>query len=801
MRVPLRWLSEYVDVTIEPEELARRLTVASVEVGEIVTTGADWDGIRVGLVEEVKPHPNADRLVLATVLAGEGERHTVVCGAPNVAAGQKIAFAQVGARLIDGHTGRPTVLKRAKIRGVESAGMICSEKELGLSEEHEGILVLPEDAPVGASLRSVLGDVIFELEVTPNRPDLLSIVGVAREVAALTRTQVRDPSLQYKESGQPVKERASVEIRDPDLCPRYVAALIENVKVRPSPPWLQERLIAAGMRPINNVVDVTNYVMLELGQPLHAFDFKKLRGKKIVVRRAAEGEKLTLIDGSVRDLSPEMLVIADEEAPVAVAGVMGGIDSEVTEKTTTVLLESANFNPASIRRASQALKMRTDASIRFEKGLSRRLPVVAAQRAVKLIVEVCGARAAPGLIDQAPGKEKDIRITLTQERLRRVLGIDLPRNQVREVLEALGFGCRWVPPDRFVVRVPYWRTDVSIPDDVVEEVARIVGYDELPTRRLRGEIPVGSPEPRLQLRERLRDALAAAGMQEVINYSLTRREALERVVAPEDLASCPPIRVANPMSREHEFLRTTLRHSLLESLSRNARTARGLLALFEIGRRYLPRADDLPEEVETVCAAVSGRKPDRWGQPTGDPAGFFDAKARLDHLLGTLHVSARYEDTVEFAYLPGRTAAVIVDGRQIGILGEVHPRVLRAFDVGAQVAMFELDLEALAPHVREAVHYEPVSPYPALEQDLAIILPESIPAARAAELVRSSPLVRRVSIFDVYTGPPIPKGRKSIAFSVSFQSPTRTLKDEDVRRERERIVARLREELGAELRG
>ena len=800
MLVPLRWLSEYVDLTLDHAELARRLTTAGVEVGDIIRTGGDWQGVRVGQVTNVQKHPNADRLVLATVHVGNGDNHTVVCGAPNVAAGQKVAFAEVGTRLIDGHTGQPTVLKPAVIRGVQSAGMICSEKELGISEEHQGILVLPADSAIGQPLASVLGDTIFHLDLTPNRPDLMSVLGVAREVAALTDQPVRDPSIEYKAAGAAVKGRAQVSIHDPDLCPRYVAALIDNVKVAESPAWMQERLLAAGMRPINNVVDITNYVMLEMGQPLHAFDFKRLRKGQVVVRRAEAGEKLLLLDGSARQLSPDMLVIADADGPVAVAGVMGGAASEVTEKTTTILLESANFSGPSIRRTSQALKVRSDASIRFEKGISFHLPPIAAQRAAKLLVELCGGRAAMGLIDVAPKKEKELRVTLTQERLHRVLGIDLPPAQVRRILTALGFGCRWMPPDRFIVRVPYWRTDVAIPDDVIEEVARILGYDELPTSQLRGQIPAHQPQPRPELRERVRDALAAAGMQEIITYSLTDMESLSRVLDPEELAINPPLRVANPMSREHEYARTTLRHALLRTLATNVRGSASMVSLFETARVYMPLPDDLPQEIEKVCAVISGRKPDRWGQPAGEPAGFYDARARLDHLFSALRVTADYQESHDYAYLPGRTAAVIVGGDTVGLVGQVHPRVAASFGIEADVAMLELNLDALLPHVGGVVHYEPVPQFPAVEQDLAIIVPQAIAAGDALKLIGSFPLVRSVSIFDVYTGDPVPAGCKSLAFSISFQSADKTLKDETVSRERQRIVERLQRELGAELR-
>ncbi len=800
MRVPLKWLSEYVDLTLDPRELAERLTMAGVEVAEVVTTAGEWDGISVAQVVDVARHPNADRLVLATVEL-EGDRQTVVCGAPNVAVGQKVPFAPTGVRLIDGHTGQPTVLRPAVIRGVESAGMICSEKELGLSDYHEGILVLADDAPVGAPLASYLGDAAFDLDLTPNRPDLLSMTGVAREVAALTGAAVHEPSIEYAAAGKPIKGRAQVQIDDPDLCPRYVAALIEDITVGESPPWMQERLMAAGLRPINNIVDITNYVMLELGQPLHAFDFTRLRGGRIVVRRARSGETMLLLDGTEQKLSADMLVIADAEVPVAVAGVMGGLDSEINLNTTTVLLESANFDGPNIRRTAGALKVRTDASSRFDKGLSREMPPMAAQRAVKLMVELCGGKAAEGIIDVHPGKRKDVRVTLTQKRLHTLLGMELRVAQVRQVLSCLGFTCRWVPPDRYVVRVPYWRTDVNIADDVVEEIARIIGYDQLPTSRLRGELPPAWPQPRLDLRGCVADILAAAGMQEVITYSLTNLEALRKVLGSEHLSVHPPLRTANPMSQEQEYARTSLRASLLTTLADNVRHRDDLTALFETARIYLSRPDDLPQEVETVAAVITGRPPDRWGESRGEPAGFYEAKSYLDLLLDRLGVSAEYAEATDHALLPGRAAAVAVDGQRVGLVGQVHPRVAAGFDLESPVAMFEVDLDALLPHVSGLRRYQALAPYPSVEEDIAVIVDADVPAARVRGIIQEASLVRSVHLFDVYSGPQVPPGKKSLAFSVSYQAADHTLTDKEVRQQHKGIVARLQQEVGAVLRG
>ncbi|MCS7275966.1 MAG: phenylalanine--tRNA ligase subunit beta [Dehalococcoidia bacterium] len=799
MRVPLSWLSEYVDITLPVEELARRLTDAGLEVADVVRTG-DWQNVFVGQVVELRPHPNADRLVLATVDLG-GERQTVVCGAPNVAVGQKVAFAKEGAVLIDPRSHQPAPLRRAVIRGVESAGMICSELELGLSEDHSGIMVLPDDAPLGIPLSSYLGETVLELEIRPNRPDALSVLGIAREVAALSGAQVREPPLDYEAHGPPVRRLASVQVEAPDLCPRYVAAVVTGVRIGPSPSWMQRRLEAAGLRPINNVVDITNYVMLEMGQPLHAFDLHKLEGSSIVVRRAREGETLTLLDGSEARLRPDMLVIADARRPVAVAGVMGGANSEVDEGTTAVLLESATFFGPSVRRTAQALKLRTEASLRFEKGLSPLLPIYAARRAVRLMVELCGGKAARGIIDIFPQRHRPSPVHLTAQRLRTVLGMDVPREEVERALSALGFRVGWRRPATYVVTPPYWRTDVRIADDVAEEVARVVGYDRIPSVLRAPSLPPAEREPLRELRERLRDALAQAGMQEVITYPLSDRETLARALSPEEMESHPPLRLANPMSRELEFLRTTLRAGLLRALARNQRSRPGLVALFEVGRVFLPRPDDLPREVEMAAGVVAGPRPDRWGLPRGEPADFFDAKGMLETALASLGIEAQFVPAEHAVFLPGSTAAVVVGGQQVGLLGQVHPEVARAFEVEGDAYLFELDLERLLPHVPGGRLYRPISRFPPVREDLAVVVDAEVPAGAVRSVIESSPLVVRAELFDVYTGPPVPEGKKSLAFAVTYQALDRTPSDEEVARERRRIVAQLERELGASLRG
>jgi phenylalanyl-tRNA synthetase beta chain len=799
MKVSLRWLAEYVDIGLPPKELAHRLTMAGNEVDGIERLGGDWEGISVGLVTEVKPHPNADRLRLATVDLGGGEQMTVVCGAPNVAAGQKIAFGRVGAHIVNPNTREPVELTPATIRGVDSAGMVLSERELGISDEHVGILVLDDDAPLGMPLQEYLGDSILDVAVTPNRGDCLSMVGIAREVAALTGKKVRYPDGVYDEAGGAIAERVNVQIADDDLCSRYVATLIDDVKLGDSPPWMQERLIAAGQRPINNIVDITNYVMLELGQPLHAFDFTLLGGSKIVVRRARPGEKLTTLDGVDHELSPDMLVIADATDAVALAGVMGGENSEVRENTRTVLLESANFNPASIRRTSTLLKARSEASNRFEKGLSPELAITAARRATKLMVEIAGGRAATGVVDAYPRKAQPVVVQVPRPRLQTILGLDLPPSRVRGVLEALEFGCGWHEPD-YLVTVPYWRMDVRIADDVAEEVARMVGYDELPVTNLRGEIPSIIPQPLRDLRERARDLLSAAGMQEVINYSLTTLESLQEVVPPGLLAGQSPLRVVNSLSSQHEYLRTTLRASVLQSLAANLRHSAGEVALFEAARVYLPRGVDLPLEEEHVTGVVGGWHEDRWGHPTSEAMDFYDAKGYVESLFINLGLQPEFVEAEIFGMTSGRSAEVKIDGEIVAVVGQVHPRVAASFDVDGDAHVFEVVLDRVLAFVSGPRRYEPVPRFPPVVQDIAVIVDDGVPASRIKEMIKAAPLVREARLFDRYTGEQIGEGKKSLAFEITYQSPEHTLTDEDVARAQRGIVERLKRQLGAVLR-
>ncbi len=799
MKVPLKWLAEYVPLTLPVESLARKLTLGAAEVEEIIRTGAWDEKVRVGHVLHVEPHPNADRLRLVTVDLGD-RRQRVVCGAPNVATGQRIAFGEEGARLISGKTGESMVLKAAPVRGIVSAGMVLSERELGLSEAHEGILVLPPDAPIGTPLRDYLGETVLNMAAWSNRPDLFSIIGVAREIAALTGAHVREPSIDYPTYGAPADARIRVTIDDPELCPRYTAMLIDHVQVGPSPAWMQERLAAAGMRPINNVVDITNYVMLEYGQPLHAFDATKIGGNQIVVRRARPDERLTTLDGEDRELTAGMLVIADASRPVALAGVMGGLESEVSEQTASVLLESATFYGASVRRTAARLRMRSEASMRFEKGLPPELAPVAARRAVQLLAELAGGQPAPGMVDAYPNPHAPVTFIASAERLHRVLGIDIPAGRALEVLRALGFEVEWQPPDSYAVSVPYWRPDVRIADDIAEELIRIVGYDDLPSTTVHGRTPQAIPQPARDLRERVKDILVEAGMHEIQTYALVSLEQLQRVQPAEELALTPPLRVANPMSAERELLRTSSRGSALEILARNLRVQRGEVALFETSVTYQRREGDLPEERETLTAVIGGRRLDRWGQPSDEPVDFFDAKGYAEALFAHLHLRPSWEVTEEHGLLPGRTAAIRLGGQDVGVIGQVHPDTAAQFDIDSDCLLFEVRMDLLLQHLHTGRDYQPYSTVPAVQQDLAVIVDAATPAHAVRAVILAGKFVTSVRLFDEYRGPGVPEGRKSLAFAVAFQDRERTLTEDEVSGSRRRIIARLERELGAALR-
>jgi phenylalanyl-tRNA synthetase beta chain len=801
MKVSLKWLSDYVDVSLPPSELAQRLTMAGIEVKGWQAIGDSWEGIVVGQIIAVNPHPNADRLFLPAIDLGT-EQPSVVCGAPNLKVGDKVAFARVGARLIDGHTGELIRLEAVKIRGVVSAGMVCSEKELGISDSHEEIMVLPADAPVGTPLADYMGDVILDLDITPNRPDCLSVIGIAREIAALTGQEVRLPEVGYDETPQSIDQQISVEIVAPDLCPRYSASLITGLKVASSPPWMQQRLLACGMRPINNIVDVTNYVMLEYGEPLHAFDYNQVRGKKIIVRRAEKGEVMVTLDGVKRVLAPNMLVIADPERAVAIAGVMGGADSEVTEETTSIFLEAASFNPASIYHTGNRLGLPSEARMRFERGISPELTMPALKRATQLLIQFGGGEAAKGLIDAYPGKKKAKPILLSRGEVKRLLGVDFSLDQIKKALVSLGFDCQpGTSASEIKVTAPYWRSDISLSEDLIEEVARIIGYDQIPVTMLSQPVPRQDPAPILGLKQEVSRSLTGYGFQEVITYSLTSLDLLNRLMPQPHLLKPPPLRMANPMTADQEYLRPNLRANLLAALEANRRHEEGGIRLFELGRVYLPRANDLPDEPEILCGVLTGPRFEQSWRGGDESLDFFDAKGVVEGLFGHLGVEADFKPGSDESLHPAKQAAIVIEGKRLGVVGELHPKVLDAFELSGKVYLFEIELTALLPFAIAHKLFQPISRFPAIVRDMALVVDAGIAHRQVVDIITGFPLVTAVSLFDLYSGGKLPAGKKSLAYRITFQSPTHTLTDEEVNKVQKQILDKLSKQLGAVLRG
>jgi phenylalanyl-tRNA synthetase beta chain len=799
MKVSLKWLREYVDIDLPPAELAQKLTMAGTEVKGWQVIGG-WENVVVGQITAINPHPNADRLTLPTVDLGT-ERMTVVCGAPNLRVGDKVAFARVGAELIDGHTGKVIKLEAAKIRGVASSGMVCSEKELGISDSHQGIMVLPADAEVGTPLNEYLGDVILDLEVTPNRPDCLSVIGVAREIAALTGGEVHLPDTNYDETGAPIEGQIAVEIIAPDLCPRYSASLITGIKIAPSPQWLQQRLLAGGMRPINNVVDITNFVMLEYGKPLHAFDYRQIRGKKIMVRRAEEGEVMVTLDGTKRSLSPDVLVIADAERAVAVAGVMGGIDSEMTDQTKAVVLEAANFNPASIYHTGSSLGLPSEARMRFERGISPELTLPALRRATRLIIELASGRAAKGIVDAYPGRQKPKPILLSTREVKRQLGVNFSLKQIKGALTSLGFNCQPKSAAELKVTAPYWRSDISLVEDLVEEVTRVIGYDRIPITMSTGAVPRQNPAPILGFKERVRRGLIGYGFYEVITYSLTGLDLLNRLMPESHPIEPEPLRVVRPMSAEQEYLRPTLRVNLLAVLEANRRHEEGGIRLFELGRVFQPRPNDLPFEPEMLCAVMAGPRLDKSWHGGDKPVDFFDVKGVAEGLLGRLGVEADFIPGDDESLNPARQAAIVVGGKRVGVVGEVHNKVAEAFDLAEGVYLIEMNLAELLPFTLEHRLFQPISRFPAVVRDIALVVDSGVTHRQVVDIITGFPLVTRLSLFDLYTGGKLPAGKKSLAYRITFQSPSKTLTDEAANDILKKVLGKLAKELGATLRG
>lgn len=786
MLVSYKWLQQYVDVPVSPEELAERLTLSGLAVEGVHNLGEGIEKVYTGKILRINSHPNADKLVVCEITTGGPASHQIVTGATNVKEGDVIPVAVEGARLAGG-----LVIKKAKLRGVESRGMLCSGQELGLdprtmpAEQAHGIMILPPDTPLGLDIRPVIGldDTVLELDLTPNRGDALSMVGVAREVAALLGQKLRLPETGAAEKGEGIEGRALVDIEDAELCRRYVARLFTNIKVGPSPLWMQERLRAAGVRPISNIVDITNYVMMELGQPLHAFDYNTLKDGHIIVRRAREGETMVSLDGMERRLTEEMLVIADPGGPVAVAGVMGGLATEVTEKTTAVLLESAWFNPISIRKTSRVLGLRSESSSRFEKGIDLTGCLRAADRAARLIEELGAGEVAPGAVDNYPSPYVPKTIILRPERIEYILGAEVPGDTAAGILSGLEFGVQQ-SDGNLLVTVPGHRPDVTLEIDLIEEVARMHGYNRIPATLINGPSTRGARTRQQRLEMTVKDKMAGLGMSEVVTYSFINPVAFDRINLPPDSPLRNVLPLQNPLSEEHSVMRTTMLPGLVEVLQKNVNRRVTSLSIFEIGKVFLPvEGGPLPEERKVLAAAAMGFTPRGWNISPA-PVDFYYLKGVLESLFEQIGVTGySFEPERENpSYHPGRAARVVVDGELAGLLGELHPDVVENYELPHRAVALELDFDMLARAAGRPRKYRQLPRYPGIERDLAVVVGTDVPAVDILSVIRKSggKLLRQVALFDVYRGGQVQEGCQSMAFSLTFRADDRTLTEEEV---------------------
>jgi phenylalanyl-tRNA synthetase beta chain len=842
MKLPLSWLKDYIDLDgLSVEEIARKLTLAGLEVEEIKyaglpmpdvpatgmhsserhefkTSGIGWDRARIVVAEirEVNPHPNADRLTLLDLFDGEKDQ-VVLTGAPNIfhlkGTGKlpkpiKVAYAKEGSTIYDGHADGLvlTTLKRAKIRGVESYSMACSEKELGISDEHEGIIILDDDAPVGMPLVDYMGDAVLDISILPNMARNASVVGVARELAALTGRPLRKPVIEYKTEGESVEKLVSIEITEPELNPRFVLGLIRDAEIKASPYKAQRRLRLAGIRPINNIVDATNYAMLDQGEPLHAFDYDVLvsraggKNVKIITRAAADGEKLTTLDHEERTLTSTNVLVCDEKGLLSIAGVMGGAESEVTDKTRNILLEGAAWNFINIRKTAKQHNLPSEASFRFSRGVHPSLAETGVRRGLQLMAEWSGGKVAPGLVDAYPLPPKDSVVDVTPHDVKRLLGIDLTVEKIAALLTHLEFKCE-PTKDGLRVAAPSHRLDIGEGDvglaDVLEEIARSYGYDNIPETRMADTLPPQIGNPIHEWEEGVRDLLVRLGMQEIVSYRMTSPERESRVAQYNDYVT-----LANPITPERRVMRRSLLASVLEVMEKNARAES--ISLFEIGPVFEPVKDDLPNEPRRLVLVMTGlRQALAWDAKDIPHMDFYDMKGRIELLLSGLHykdVTYAVADSIPYLH-PGKAAEIQITGKGVGVFGELHPLVKDKYEVGdAPILAAEFDLDALRS-VPPTYGIKPVADVPPVFEDIAVILDESVPASKVDALIRQTggKVLTNVKLFDVYRDEKIGAGKKSLAYSLTYQS-DKTMTDAEAAAIRKKIVKRLEQEVGARLR-
>jgi phenylalanyl-tRNA synthetase beta chain len=851
MKVPISWIKDFVDITLPLEVLAHQMTMAGLEVEEVQyvglplpegkiegrsgghqrpetkLSGLDWaaDKIVVAAVSEVMPHPNADRLVLCRLEDGERE-HIVLTGAPNLypykGLGRlekplKVAYAREGARIYDGHQPGQVVstLKRAKIRGVESYSMICSEKELGISDDHEGVIILDDDAPVGTPLAAYMGDAVFEVAITPNIARDANMLGVAREVAAITGQPLRKPDYDFIAKGPPIKGKVTLEIRQPELNPRFVLGLIENVELGPSPYWVQRRLRLAGMRPINNIVDATNYVMLELGEPLHAFDFDVLveraggKAPRIITRTAQQGERLVTLDGVEHTLDDFTVLVCDTAGALSMAGVMGGAESEVSAGTRNVLLEGAAWNLINTRRTIVAQHMTSEAAYRFSRGVHPAMASRGVARGLEMMRRWSGGTVYQGLVDEYPLPPVDPTVEVAPADAKRWLGIDLSPAEMADILSRLEFQVE-VHGQTVRATCPDHRLDIGEGvigvADLMEEVARIYGYERIPETRMSDELPPQLGNPYLEHEERVRDVLVGLGLQEVVTYRMTSPEREARLLPDRSTPDVDLyVRVANPIAADRHVLRRNLLSGLLEVVERNART-RPRQALFEIGPVFTASEEGgLPDEIQHLTIALTGPRALPAWQPADTSAmDFYDLKGILQALFEALRLEGvRYLPAEHPVFHPGKCARILLNEQVLGVMGELHPLMREHYELPpTPLLAADLDFLALTGAIPERYAVRGVPSYPPVLEDLAVIVDEGIPGEQVEAVIRQAggKTLSELRLFDVFRGEQIGAGKKSLAYSLTYQSEERTLTDDEVLKIRQRIVRQLEKELGAKLR-
>lgn len=811
MQVSIKWLKDYIDFTETPEQLADKLTMAGIPVENVVDPGEGLEKVVTGRIEKLEPHQNSDHLQICTMNVGLAENIIIVTGAQNVAEGQVVPVAMVGAHLPNGMK-----ISKGKLRGVASNGMLCSAQELKLDleklpeEQKTGIFILPSDTPVGIPAKDVLGlnDVVLEFELTANRADCFSVFGLVREIAAITGNKPHFPEIKVNEDDNTkLNDIFSVEIADPDLCSRFSTRMLKNVKIGPSPEWMQQRLEGAGIRSINNVVDVTNFVMIELGHPMHAYDYDKITGKKLIARRAIEGEELHTLDDTSRKAKGEMLVIADSEKAAGLAGIMGGFETEITDTTTTVVLESADFYGPCIRRTARACGLSSEASGRFERGVDSETTIKALDRAAQLLQEMGACTVCEGIVDVYPNPKQANYVTFTPEQINNHLGTNIAKDVMLNIITSVGFDVTKDENDEITVKVPSWRNDVTCMADISEEIARLHGFDKIKSTLPNGVSMQGTQSAKQTFIDKVKASLSSQGLYETISFALTNEETFNKLNIPQDSPLRKAVPIMNPLSDEYPLVRTTLLSSIFDNLARNLARKNDDVALFEVGSVFFPKAlpvTELPDEVVKIAGAITGRRNAQGWNQTNDMVDFYDAKGIIEELLANLRVT-RYtvEAGTHYAMHPGKTALFKKGRDVIATVGEVHPAVLSAYDITKPVYIFELDATTVMKYMAKDLKYKALPKYPATSRDLAMLVDVDVNAAdiEKAMTKAAGQNLTQITLFDVYTGKQVEEGKKSLAFSLTFQSNDKTLTDAEIDPAIEKIVAKLQKDFNANLRG